>query len=115
MHKFSYDNFVLFSLTFGLGHGIVNYAEKTANRDFFGETDWKMIEGTLEILSGFFVILVYISIYLSSLDIYTLISNAYWLYLCIIVLWITVYLTKIFKYNCRNRGRYNVQKLQLNF
>ncbi|XP_063904702.1 uncharacterized protein LOC135123750 [Zophobas morio] len=109
VHKFSYDNFVLFSLTFGLGHGIIMYAESIANEEFFGEAKWQTMRGALEISTGLLVILIYSIIYFCNFEIYVLLSYAYWFYIFDVGLWIVAYVTKkIFVY-CKNRGRYNVQ------
>ncbi|KAJ3631700.1 hypothetical protein MTP99_012814 [Tenebrio molitor] len=109
-HKFSYDNFTLFSLTFGFGHGIVSYAENVAYEDFFGKTTWKKLEDALEITTGYVVILVYLVIYFLNVDVYTvLLSYAYWVYVFNVSLWTFAFLLKRIITQIKNVRRSNRQ------
>lgn len=108
VHKFSYDNFTLFSLTFGLGHGIVTYTENRANEDFFGKTNWKKLKGALEICTGHVVILVYLIIYF-YLEIDVFLSYTYWLYIFNVSLWIVAYVLKKIVFRIKNVRSYNCE------
>ncbi|KYB27969.1 uncharacterized protein LOC664136 [Tribolium castaneum] len=110
VHKFSYDNFTLFSLTFGLGHGIVTYTETKTYESFSGQTNWKKLKGVLEICTGFFVILVYLIIYLCNLEIDVFLSFAYWLYVFNVSLWIVAYISKRIVFNIKHVRSYNCQR-----
>ncbi|RZB70346.1 uncharacterized protein BDFB_007011, partial [Asbolus verrucosus] len=108
--KFSYDNFTLFSLMFGLGHGIVNYTESIACEHFFGKENWKKLQAALEISTGFIVILIYFIIYYSSLEINVLLSYAYWPYVFNVSLWIVAFIIKQIVVQVKNFRRYNRQR-----
>ncbi|XP_044255251.1 uncharacterized protein LOC123005524 [Tribolium madens] len=110
VHKFSYDNFTLFSLTFGIGHGIITYTENKNCENFFGQTNWKKLQGALEICTGFIVILVYVIIYFSNLEIDVFLSYAYWVYVFNVSLWIVSYILKKIVFNIKHVRSYNCQR-----
>ncbi|KRT85023.1 hypothetical protein AMK59_2244, partial [Oryctes borbonicus] len=84
----SHDMITLSCLVFGLGYGTTSFVEEIVYRESLGVRKWELVVGTLETLSGLFVIIIYFVIYMLKLMVHDIFLVFFILVSANIVLWI---------------------------
>lgn len=87
-YQLNHDVITISCLLFGLGFGMIGCTEDSFYREVIGIRHWKAIDGPLEVLSGFFVILIYYVIYEDRADITFLLAIYYSFYVFLVLMWI---------------------------